>query len=127
MLLLVLCVETVLCQYRRPAAIYYIHALAARTNYNPSIVIVFIMIGTTGLSCWVSVVLIAFTISMPSVTTPKTGCWEGVLLLNQSRKPFCAVLMKNWLPPESGWPVFAMLSVPISFDVFDAQHTNTPC
>ena len=42
---------------------------------------------------------------------PKTGCWEGVLLSNQSRKELCTVLMKNWDPPLLGAPVLAIEKV----------------
>ena len=45
----------------------------------------------------VGTLLIALITSMPSVTLPKTGCLDGVLLSNQSRKALCLVLMKNWL------------------------------
>merc|ERR1719258_236295 len=76
----------------------------------------FIMIGCLGLSLTVGTLLIAVTMSMPSTTLPNTGCCEGVDLSNQSRKLLCATLMKNWLPPVFGWPVFAMLSVPGSFE-----------
>ena len=73
----------------------------------------FIMIGCLGLSLTVGTLLIAVTMSMPSITLPKTGCWDGVDLSNQSKKLLCTTLMKNWLPPVFGWPVFAMLSVPM--------------
>merc|ERR1719498_47711 len=78
----------------------------------------FIMIGVFGLSSLVGTWEILFTRSMPSVTWPNTGCWDGVDLSHQSRKLLWATLMKNWLPPVFGWPVFAMLSVPGSFEIF---------
>ena len=52
------------------------------------------------------------TTSIPSVTLPNTGCWLGVLRSNQSRKALWVVFRKNWLPPEFGRPVLAMLRVP---------------
>ena len=64
----------------------------------------------------VGTLLIALITSMPSVTLPKTGCLEGVLVSNQSRKALCLVLMKNCEPPESGIPVLAMDSVPTSLE-----------
>lgn len=62
--------------------------------------------------------LIAITTSMPLATLPKTGCWDGVLLSKKSRNELCTVLMKNWLPPELGWPVLAIENVPGSLDSF---------
>ncbi len=71
-----------------------------------------IWIGVLGRSCRsVLALLIASTTSWPSTTRPKTGCWEGVLLSKKSKKLLWTVLIKNWDPPEFGWPVLAMESV----------------
>jgi len=77
-----------------------------------------ILIGLTGLSLRVGTLEICLTSSTFSVTFPKTGWAEGVDLSNQSRKLLCATFKKNWEPPDSGRPVFAMLKVPTSFEIF---------
>jgi len=46
--------------------------------------------GVTGLSLLsVFTFWILSTMSMPEVTLPNTGCWEGVDLSNQSRNELC--------------------------------------
>ena len=50
----------------------------------------------------VGVVSIFLMTSMPSMMRPKTGCFEGVLLSNQSRYLLWTVLMKNWQLPLLG-------------------------
>lgn len=64
-----------------------------------------ILMGVVGLSLRVGTSEICFTKSMPSTTLPKTGCALSVDLSNQSKKELLATLMKNWDPPDSGWPV----------------------
>merc|ERR1711892_859072 len=81
--------------------------------------------GVLGLSPGpVGTVLMALITSMPSVILPKTGCFEGVLVSNQSRKALCLVLMKNCEPPESGAPVLAIDSVPISLEIFAVSSSG---
>ena len=46
-------------------------------------------------------------VSRPSVT------WPNRLYVGGRPAPFAPVITKNWLPPEFGWPVFAIASEPI--------------
>src|SRR4051812_21213333 len=64
----------------------------------------------------VAVVSIFFTMSRPDVTLPNTGCFDGPGV-NQSRRSLWTVLIKNCAPPEFGRPVFAIDSVPGSFEI----------
>src|SRR5690606_30554117 len=59
----------------------------------------------------VGVFSILVTMSMPDVTLPNTGCFEGPGV-NQSRYELLTVLRKNWQLPLLGRPVFAIESVP---------------
>merc|ERR1719203_797732 len=82
----------------------------------------FILTGTTGLSRTVLTLEMAFATSMPSMTLPKTGCFDGPGE-NQSRLALLATLMKNWEPPELGRPVLAIDSVPgtlLSLEMFSS-------
>mmetsp|Transcript_34085 Transcript_34085/g.55654 ORF Transcript_34085/g.55654 Transcript_34085/m.55654 type:complete len:208 (-) Transcript_34085:200-823(-) len=76
----------------------------------PSTMMLFILIGFTGLSRLVFTFEMAVTTSMPDSTFPNTGCLEGPGE-NQSRLALLATLMKNCEPPELGLPVLAIESV----------------
>src|SRR5437763_1554563 len=85
--------------------------------HMPWMVTLFILIGVFGRSpAAVGAVSIFFTTSMPFVILPNTGCFDGPGV-NQSRYELCTVLMKNCPPPEFGRPVFAIDSVPGSFEI----------
>mmetsp|Transcript_34969 Transcript_34969/g.58583 ORF Transcript_34969/g.58583 Transcript_34969/m.58583 type:complete len:215 (-) Transcript_34969:200-844(-) len=73
----------------------------------PSTMMLFILIGFTGLSRLVFTFEMAVTTSMPDSTFPNTGCLEGPGE-NQSRLALLATLMKNCEPPELGLPVLAI-------------------
>merc|ERR1719277_670623 len=79
--------------------------------YAPEMVMLFIIIGFTGLSSLVLTFEIFTATSIPLVIFPKTGCLDcpGE---NQSRFLLSATFMKNCDPPEFGRPVLAMDSVP---------------
>ena len=65
-------------------------------------VTLFIRTGVTGRSFGsVFVFSILCTTSMPSITLPKTGCFDGPGV-NQSRYALWTVLMKNWQEPLFG-------------------------
>ena len=67
-----------------------------------------IVTSLTGLSAFpVSTFAIASMTFIPSMTSPKTGCFP-------SRKLLFARLMKNWLLPVFG-PAFAIAIVPLLF------------
>merc|ERR1719399_2531320 len=57
-----------------------------------------------------------------SMHLPKTGCLDSPGE-NQSRKSLCTVFMKNCEPPEFGWPVLAMESVPGSLENLAANSS----
>ena len=57
-----------------------------------------------------------------STHLPKTGCFESPGE-NQSRKSLCTVFMKNCEPPELGWPVLAIESVPGSLENLAANSS----
>merc|ERR1719443_457040 len=50
-----------------------------------------------------------------STALPKTGRFDSPGE-NQSRKSLCTTFMKNCEPPELGWPVLAIESVPGSLE-----------
>merc|ERR1739845_204993 len=74
----------------------------------------FILIGSTGLSFRVFTLEIFVATSMPEVILPNTGCFDAPGE-NQSRLLLFATLTKNWEPPEFGLPVLAIDSVPLAF------------
>merc|ERR1719401_3408801 len=87
-----------------------------------TISMLFILMGTTGLSSLVLTLEILITTSIPEVILPKTGCFDEPGE-NQSRFLLSATFMKNWEPPEFGEPVLAMESVPgalLSLDMFSS-------
>src|SRR5204863_69702 len=89
-------------------------------GYAPWIVTLIIFTGVRGRSrSSVGVPSILPTTSMPLVILPNTGCLLGPGV-NQSRRALSTVLMKNCAPPELGWPVFAIDSVPGLFEIFCA-------
>eukprot|EP00965_Chrysotila_dentata_P238028 6202253-Pleurochrysis_carterae.AAC.1 len=71
------------------------------------------MTGVTGQSSLVGTLEMATMTSKDCLSAhlPKTGCFDEPGE-NQSRKSLCTTFMKNWEPPELGWPVFAIESVP---------------
>merc|ERR1719487_322568 len=77
-------------------------------------VMLFIMMGVSGLSFLVRTLEIDSHTSKPLSTFPKTGCFDcpGE---NQSRLALLATLMKNCEPPEFGRPVLAIDRVPGAF------------
>src|SRR5438309_497407 len=101
----------------RKARSLHLRAGLSMGPLQPSITVtLFILTGEIGRSpAPVFVVSIFFTTSMPSMTLPNTGCFEAPGV-NQSRYELWTVLMKNWHEPLLGRPVFAIDSVPGSFE-----------
>merc|ERR1712060_208744 len=93
-----------------------------RPAQTPEIVMEFILMGVLGLSLLVGTVEIEVTTSIPEMTLPNTGCFDGPGL-NQSKFLLFATLMKNCDPPEFGWPVLAMERDPgslLSLEMFSS-------
>merc|ERR1719401_3166558 len=86
------------------------------------ILMLFILMGTTGLSSLVLTLEILVTTSIPEVILPKTGCFDAPGE-NQSRFLLSATFMKNCEPPEFGSPQLAMERVPgalVSLEMFSS-------
>merc|ERR1711972_1193930 len=90
--------------------------------HRPDILMLFILMGFTGLSSLVLTLEILSATSMPSMILPKTGCFDSPGE-NQSRFRLSATLMKNCEPPVLGEPVLAIDNVPgalVSFEMFSS-------
>src|SRR5271165_1872921 len=66
----------------------------------------------------VGMAAIRFTTSKPEITWPKTVyCGASSLELS-------CMLMKNWLPPECGWPVLAIAMVYLAYGSFQVGYSS---